>query len=102
MPDQRLVGTFGVMNGLHPCHEQDVVAHGDELVDHARETDPGVVQNRDAVPVGRPPGGRGESVGTGSRERCGQLVGMGRQEVDADSRRLLERRPNAGRAGYQQ
>ena len=102
MPDQRLVGTLGVMNGLHPCHEEDVIANGDELVDNARETDPGVVQHRDAVHVRHPPGGRGESVDTGSRERRGQLVGMGRQEVDADSRRLLERQPNARRAGYQQ
>src|ERR1035437_2265593 len=102
MPDQRFVGPLGVMNGLHLCHDKDVVADGYELVDDAREADPGVLQHRDAVHVGHPTGGRGEPVGTGSRECRGQLAGMRGQKVDADSSYLLERRPHARRAGYQQ
>ena len=90
------------MNGLHLCHDKDVVADGYELVDNAREADPGVLQHRDAVHVGLPTGGRGEPVGTWSRECRGQLAGMRGQKVDADSSYLLERRPHARRAGYQQ
>jgi len=91
-----------VMNGLHLCHDKDVVADWYELVDDAREADPGVLQHRDAVHVGHPTGGRGEPVGTWSRECRGQLAGMRGQKMDADSSYLLERRPHARRAGYQQ
>ena len=71
VPDQWLVCPVGVLNGLHPRYDKDVVADGYELLDNAREADSGVVQHRDAVHIRYPPGGGGEPVRTGSCERCG-------------------------------